>query len=116
MDEKQTRLKRVENIMKRETKVTIKQALYIVLGVLMIAAGIHFFLLPSNLSLGGATGLALILAKVLPLNTGPLLLIVNAVLFIIGFLLIGNKFGFLTVVSTLALSGTVWLLDRKSVV
>lgn len=111
MDEKQTRLKRVENIMKRETKVTIKQALYIVLGVLMIAAGIHFFLLPSNLSLGGATGLALILAKVLPLNTGPLLLIVNAVLFIIGFLLIGNKFGFLTVVSTLALSGTVWLLE-----
>lgn len=111
MDEKQTRLKRVENIMKKGTKLTIKQTLYIVLGVLMIAAGIHFFLLPNNLSLGGATGLALILAKVLPLNTGPLLLIVNAVLFIIGFILIGNKFGFLTVVSTLALSGTVWLLE-----
>lgn len=111
MDEKQTRLKRVENIMKKGTKLTIKKTLYIVLGVLMIAAGIHFFLLPNNLSLGGATGLALILAKVLPLNTGPLLLIVNAVLFIIGFILIGNKFGFLTVVSTLALSGTVWLLE-----
>lgn len=112
MSEKQNRLKKVENIIKQNSGVTNKQVMFIVAGILMIAASIHFFLLPSNLSLGGATGLALILAKLLPLDTGPLLLIVNAFLFVIGFVLIGNKFGFLTVISTLALSGTVWLLEE----
>lgn len=111
MSEKQNRLKKVENIIKQNSSISTKQVIYIVIGVLLIAFSIHFFLLPSNLSLGGATGLALILAKFLPLDTGPLLLIVNAFLFIIGFVLIGNKFGFLTVVSTLALSGTVWILE-----
>lgn len=112
MNEKQNRLKKVENIIKQNSGISSKQVMFIIIGVLLIAASIHFFLLPSNLSLGGATGLALILAKFLPLDTGPLLLIVNAVLFAIGFILIGNKFGFLTVISTLALSGTVWILEE----
>lgn len=111
MSEKQNRRKKVENIIKQNSSISKKQVAFIIVGILMIAAAIHFFLLPSNLSLGGATGLALILAKLLPLDTGPLLLIVNAVLFVIGFILIGNKFGFLTVISTLALSGAVWLLE-----
>lgn len=93
-------------------KQNIKKGLLIALGVVMIAAGIHFFLLPANLSLGGATGMALILSNYLPLDTGVLLIIVNAVLFILGFLIIGNAFGTLTVVSSLALSGLVWLLER----
>ncbi|MDO5716170.1 MAG: YitT family protein [Tissierellia bacterium] len=97
---------------KRERRIgQIKQGLFIAVGVLMIACGIHFFLLPNNLSLGGATGMALVLSKYLPLSTGPLLVIVNAVLFILGFLIIGNKFGILTVISSLALSGTVWFLE-----
>lgn len=107
----ESRFKRAQNILKNGSKITTKQALYIVLGVIMIAAGIHFFLLPSNLSLGGATGMALILKNIFNFDMGPLLLIVNVVLFTVGFILIGNKFGFLTVVSTLALSGTVWLLE-----
>lgn len=85
--------------------------LHIAAGVLMIAAGIHFFLLPSNLSLGGATGMALVLAKYLPLSTGALLVLINIVLFALGFLIIGNKFGVKTVCASLGLSGVVWLLE-----
>lgn len=84
---------------------------YIVAGVFMIAAGIHFFLLPSKLSLGGATGMALVLANYIPLSTGALLVVVNIVLFALGFLIIGNKFGVKTVCSSLGLSGAVWLLE-----
>lgn len=89
----------------------IKQILIISFGVIMIAAGIHFFLLPSNLALGGATGMALLVAKFLPLPVGPLLVIVNIILFILGFLVIGNKFGVKTVLASLGLSAMVWLFQ-----
>lgn len=85
--------------------------LYIIVGVLMVATGIHFFLLPSNLSIGGATGMALVLSRYIPLSTGALLVIVNIVLFVLGFLVIGNKFGIKTVCASLGLSATVWLLE-----
>ena len=62
----------------------------------MIASGIHFFLLPSKLSLGGATGMALVLSKYLPLSTGALLVVVNIFLFALGFLIMGfqEPYGF----------------------
>ncbi|WP_029409509.1 YitT family protein [Treponema pedis] len=92
-------------------KEKIASFFYIVAGVLMIASGIHFFLLPSKLSLGGATGMALVLSNYIPLSTGALLVVVNIVLFALGFLIIGNKFGAKTVCASLGLSGAVWLLE-----
>ena len=92
-------------------KSQLKSFLYIIAGVIMVAVGIHFFLLPSKLSIGGATGMALVLSKYIPLSTGALLVVVNIVLFALGFLIIGNKFGVKTVCASLGLSATVWLLE-----
>lgn len=88
-----------------------KDIFIISFGVVMIAAGIHFFLLPSNLALGGATGIALLAAKILPLPVGLLLIIVNIILFVLGFIAIGNNFGIKTVLASLGLSGAVWLFQ-----
>lgn len=92
-------------------KLNLHRLIMIALGVLLIACGIHFFLLPSHLSLGGATGMALVLQEFLPLDMGPLLIIVNGFLFALGFLLLGRSFGLYTVAAALSLSGVVWLLD-----
>ncbi len=92
-------------------KEKVTSGLYIIAGVLMIAVSIHFFLLPSKLSLGGATGMALVLSHYIPLSTGALLVAVNIILFALGFLIIGNKFGIKTVCASLGLSGAVWLLE-----
>lgn len=92
-------------------KEKLTSFLCVLTGVLSIASSIHFFLLPSKLSLGGATGMALVLSNYIPLSTGALLVIVNIFLFTIGLLIIGNKFGVTTVCSSLALSGAVWLFE-----
>ena len=93
----------------------IKQYMFIVLGVVMIAVGIHFFLLPSELALGGATGMALILAKLIEkifiLPVSYLVVIVNIFLFALGFLVIGNSFGVKTVIATLSLSALLALFE-----
>lgn len=92
-------------------KEKLNSVLHVSLGIFMIAAGIHFFLLPAKISFGGATGAALVLSKFIPLSVGALIVIVNIVLFIIGFLIIGPKFGIKTVCSSLSLSFSVWILE-----
>ena len=95
--------------------VKIKQYVLILIGVLMIATGIHFFLLPSNLALGGATGMALIIAKltstIFSLPVSYFVVIVNIFLFALGFLIMGNSFGLKTVIATLLLSGILALFE-----
>lgn len=102
---------RINRLRKLKPKVTLKQSVLILAGVIMIACAIHFFLLPNELSLGGATGIALILSKITGISAPPLLIVANLILFIMGFIFIGNKFGVLTVIASLGLSGLVWLLD-----
>lgn len=91
----------------------LKSFLLINLGLVMTAAGIHFFKAPNSFATGGVSGLAIVAGHFFPgLSTGPLMMIINIVLLIGGFALIGPSFGSKTVYSSFALSGMVWMLDR----
>ena len=96
-------------------KGSFKQYVMISLGVVMIAVSIHFFLLP-DLSLGGATGMALIMSKLISnfveLPVSYLIVIVNIFLFALGFLVIGNSFGIKTIIATLSLSGLLLIFGK----
>ena len=73
------------------------------IGLIIVAAGVVFFMMPSNLTLGSITGLAMILGNFIPLPVSTLVLIFNIVLLAVGFLLLGREFGVKTVYSSLAL-------------
>lgn len=79
----------------------------------MVAAGIHFFKAPNNFATGGVSGLAIIIHYFLPrVTVGPLMLIINIMLLIFGFVAIGRNFASKTVYSSFALSGMVWFLQK----
>lgn len=91
----------------------IKSFLLINLGLVLTAAGIHFFKVPNNFATGGVSGLAIVISHFFPgVSVGPLMMIINIVLLMAGFALIGATFGSKTVYSSFALSGMVWLLDK----
>jgi uncharacterized membrane-anchored protein YitT (DUF2179 family) len=91
----------------------LREFLFINLGLAMVAAGIYFFKVPNNFATGGVSGVAIIISRFFPgIDVGPLMLIINIVLLIIGFATIGPNFGSKTVYSSFALSGMVWLLQR----
>lgn len=91
----------------------VKEYLYINLGVLMVAGGMYVFLMPSNLATGGANGLAIVLNHFIPvLPVGIIMIIVNIILFIVAFLVIGKGFGFKTIYASLAVSLLVFLLEE----
>lgn len=94
-------------------KKKIREYVLITIGMIMVAVGVYFFLIPSNLATGGVSGLAIIISNFLPnLPVGLLMLILNIILFTIGLLVIGPSFGFKTIYASLGLSGLIWLLQR----
>lgn len=93
-------------------KFDLKRFFLVTLGVLIVSAGLYFFLIPSNLAAGGATGLAIIISYLIPsIPMGIILGVINVILFIIAFIIIGKEFGGYTIYSSLAMSGFIALFE-----
>ena len=82
---------------------TIKEFALITFGTLIIATGVHFFMLPSQVSIGSGTALAMVLGNFIPLSVSAITLIMNVGLLILGFVLIGPEFGVKTVYCSILL-------------
>lgn len=84
----------------------------ITIGIAIVAASVVFFLMPSKLSVGGITGLAIVLADFVPLPVSVITMALNAVLLVLGFFFIGRDFGAKTVYSTIMLSVFIGLYEQ----
>ena len=92
-------------------KHNIKDFLIITGGTGIVAIAVYFFMLPSHVSVGSATALAMVLSNFIPLRVSVITFIMNVVLLILGFLLIGPEFGAKTVYSTLLLPVMLGILE-----
>lgn len=94
-------------------KGLIKEYFIITFGLILVAAGIHFFLVPHNLAAGGLTGLAMVINHYFPaLSIGVLMFIGNIFFFVIGFIFIGKGFGVKTIYSSLMLSVIIAIFEK----
>lgn len=82
---------------------TLKEFLVITLGTAIISVAVFFFMLPSHISIGSGSALAMVLSNFIPLSVATITLIMNVGLLILGFLLIGREFGAKTVYCTILL-------------
>lgn len=89
------------------TKDTIKEFIMIIIGTAITAAAVYFFMIPSNLTVGSASALAMVISNFVPLPVSAVTFIINAVLLVIGFLLIGRDFGAKTVFTSVLLPGCI---------
>ncbi|MBK1468291.1 YitT family protein [Parvimonas parva] len=84
---------------------TLKKIIITTLGSILVSAGVYFFMVPYNLTIGGTAGLSIALAKFIPgVPVGAFQLGINIILFILAFLLIGAEFGGLSIYSTIVVS------------
>lgn len=83
-------------------KGMIRKMLIVILGNFVYACGIVFFVIPSGLITGGTTGIALALNHALGIPVSPVVGAVNAVMFLLGFFVLGKTFALTTLVSTIA--------------
>ena len=75
----------------------------ITIGVTIVAAAVFFFMVPSNVSVGSVTALAMIIARYVRLSISTLTLIMNIALLIFGYVFIGKEFGVKTIYCALML-------------
>lgn len=92
-------------------KFDFKKFMWINLGIVIMTIGLYYFLMPSKLAVGGATGAAMVLSYIIPVPMGIILGILNIILFITAFLILGKEFGGYTVYASLALSGMIAILE-----
>lgn len=90
----------------------IKEYVVITIAVGIIACAVFFFLVPSNLSVGSISGLAIVLSNFIPLSVSLMTMIMNVGLLIIGFILIGKEFGAKTVYTSILLPFFLGILEK----
>lgn len=91
----------------------LKEFIMITIGVLMVVVGVYFFKFTNNFSIGGVTGIAVILSNILgnSISSGTIVLVINLILLGIGYLLLGKDFGNRTAYGTILLSLSLKLLE-----
>ncbi len=82
----------MKNILQNKGVHTAKKYMVITIACLIYGAGISLFIDPNNMAPGGFTGLAVILSRILPLETGTLYLMLNIPVIILGIWKFGWKF------------------------
>ncbi len=87
------------------------------LGCIIAGGGIGLFLVPHNLAPGGVSGIAIILAKFLPVPTGTLVLCLNIPLLFLGLWKFGRRFLvstlYATVLFSLSIDGAAWIFGAR---
>lgn len=92
-------------------KETVREFSIITLATIIVAAAVFFFLIPSHVSVGSISGLAIVLGNFVPLNISSITFILNIFLLIVGFLFIGREFGAKTVYTSFLLPVVLAVLE-----
>ena len=81
-----------------------KELIIMTLGMAVGAAAVYYFLMPSNLIIGSISGLSIVLSELLGgVKVSLIVTVINAVLLILAWILIGPEFGAKTVYTALIL-------------
>ena len=93
-------------------KLKLKNFSLLTISTLIMAVGIYFFKFANNFTFGGITGIAVLVAKFLPISASDFSFVVNILLLIIGWIVLGKSFAEKTAYSTILLSISLSLLER----
>lgn len=94
-----------------------KELIIMTLGMMFGAAGVYYFLMPSKLIIGSISGLSIVLSELfvsagIMIKTSTIILIINAILLVLAWWLIGAEFGAKTVYTALILGPMVDLWEK----
>lgn len=88
-----------------------KEFLIMTFGMMVAAIAVHYFLQPSKLIVGSISGLSIVIFRITGIPVSALTFIINLILLVLAFILIGKEFGAKTVYTALVLSPWLWLFE-----
>lgn len=90
-----------------------KEYLLITLGIMMTVVGVYFFKFPNNFIIGGVTGISMVISQLTGniISSGTIVLIVNSILLVVGYVFLGKEFGNRTAYGSILLSVSLNILE-----
>ncbi len=94
-------------------KKTVKQYFMIILGTILLTVGVYFFKIPNGFATGGVSGISTIFGVVFSfLTQAEWMTVINVLLLILGFILLGRGNGVKTVFCSLLFSGLTMVCEK----
>ena len=90
----------------------IKEYLLTTIGVALTAIALEYFFFPCDIAAGGVSGIGLVVNKVSGLDTSIVVLVLNILLFILAFIVLGKSFGAKSIYATVMLSVFMWIIEN----
>lgn len=100
--------------MKASDRPQFKDFLVMTLGIILVSIGVYFFKFPNHFSMGGVSGLAVILAPLSPfpwLTASTLNGIINLLFLFLGFAMLNRGFGLRTIYCSILYSLVIQLFE-----
>lgn len=88
-----------------------KEYLLILIGSILYAVSTLLFIFPHSLLLGGTSGISVILETFLPFSPGTILMVINFLLIVLAFVLLGKEMGGKTLVGSVLATVTIGILE-----
>ncbi|HOB86369.1 MAG TPA: YitT family protein [Bacillota bacterium] len=95
---------------REQIKRGVKDFLGIVLGTLLMAVALHFFLIPHRLAAGGVSGLGVLFYHLFNIPVGLTIIAVNTPIFIASYFMLGRRLVLQSILGAVLLSALVELL------
>ena len=90
----------------------LKHFTLLTVSTLIMAVGTYFFKFTNNFTFGGITGLAVLVAKTGKISASDFSFIMNMLLLLLGFFVLGKKFAAKTAYCSILLSVALSILER----
>ena len=90
----------------------IKEYALTTLGIVLTAIALEYFFFPNDIAAGGVSGIALVINGVTGWNISIMVLILNIILFILAFVILGTGFGGKSIYATVMLSVVMEIIER----
>ena len=93
-------------------KKRVYETIMIIIGNLILAFGLCAFVTPVGLISGGASGIGIAFKSITGINISYTVYVINFIMFVIGFIFLGKKFAFGTLLSTFLYPTFIALFER----
>ena len=94
------------------SKNSMKEFLLILIGSFLYAVSTTLFIFPHALLLGGTSGISVILESFLHISPGTILMVINSLLIVVAFLLLGRKMGIKTLIGSVLTTFLICILEQ----
>ena len=93
-------------------KKRVYETIMIIIGNLILAFGLCAFVTPVGLISGGASGIGIAVKSITGINISYTVYVINFIMFVIGFIFLGKKFAFGTLLGTFLYPTFIALFER----